>query len=177
VYDEVGFIHILSKEIWEGHPCCSFGVPADFVKQNPNTFAALYRADADRRRDGARPEKPLADGRGAVARQLPEPAKTVLEQVLTGKFADGLGNVQNVPESRRLRSLPVVLDGLWILTQMKRWGYVKGEVNYKDIAEKVYLLTDAKKYMTEVGMAPPKETMKKFKVMGKEFDPQGRTPT
>jgi nitrate/nitrite transport system substrate-binding protein len=44
VYDEVGFIHILSKEIWDGHPCCSFGVPTDFVKQNPNTFAALYRA-------------------------------------------------------------------------------------------------------------------------------------
>jgi nitrate/nitrite transport system substrate-binding protein len=24
VFDEVGFIHILSKEIWAGHPCCSF---------------------------------------------------------------------------------------------------------------------------------------------------------
>jgi nitrate/nitrite transport system substrate-binding protein len=44
VYDEVGFIHILSREIWDGHPCCSFAVPADFIKQNPNTFAALYRA-------------------------------------------------------------------------------------------------------------------------------------
>ena len=59
----------------------------------------------------------------------------------------------------------------WILSQMKRWGYIKGEIKYKDIAEKVYLLTDAKKYMAEVGMTPPKETTKKFKVMGKEFDP------
>ena len=25
VYDEVGFIHILTKEIWNGHPCCAFG--------------------------------------------------------------------------------------------------------------------------------------------------------
>ena len=25
VYDEVGFIHILSKDIWDGHPCCAFG--------------------------------------------------------------------------------------------------------------------------------------------------------
>ena len=24
VYDGVGFIHILSKEIWDGHPCCGF---------------------------------------------------------------------------------------------------------------------------------------------------------
>jgi nitrate/nitrite transport system substrate-binding protein len=26
VYDEVGFIHILSKDLWDGHPCCAFGV-------------------------------------------------------------------------------------------------------------------------------------------------------
>ncbi len=28
VYDGVGFIHILSKEIWDGHPCCAFAAPA-----------------------------------------------------------------------------------------------------------------------------------------------------
>jgi len=44
VYDEIGFIHILSKEIWDGHPCCAFGVSGAFIKENPNTFAALYRA-------------------------------------------------------------------------------------------------------------------------------------
>jgi nitrate/nitrite transport system substrate-binding protein len=59
----------------------------------------------------------------------------------------------------------------WILSQMKRWGYIKGEVRYKDIAEKVYLLTDARKQMTSLGMNPPKENSRKFMVMGKEFDP------
>src|SRR5260221_6926750 len=44
VYDEIGFIHILSKELWDGHPCCAFGVSDAFIKENPNTFAALYRA-------------------------------------------------------------------------------------------------------------------------------------
>ena len=24
VYDEIGFLHILSKELWDGHPCCAF---------------------------------------------------------------------------------------------------------------------------------------------------------
>ena len=24
IYDGVGFMHMLSKEIWDGHPCCSF---------------------------------------------------------------------------------------------------------------------------------------------------------
>jgi nitrate/nitrite transport system substrate-binding protein len=53
---------------------------------------------------------------------------------------------------------------------MKRWGYIKGDVRYKDIAEQVYLLTDARKRMAEIGMSAPKESYRKFKVMGKEFD-------
>src|SRR4030088_3249768 len=44
VYDNVGFIHILTKDIWEGHPCCAFGVPEAMIREAPNTFAALYRA-------------------------------------------------------------------------------------------------------------------------------------
>ena len=60
---------------------------------------------------------------------------------------------------------------VWILSQMKRWGYIKGDVNYKDIAEKVYLITDARKHMAEIGMTAPKDNYAKFKVMGKEFDP------
>jgi nitrate/nitrite transport system substrate-binding protein len=60
---------------------------------------------------------------------------------------------------------------VWMLTQMKRWGYIKGDVNYKQIAEKVFLLTDAKKHMAEAGFKPPEGAYKKFKVMGKEFDP------
>jgi nitrate/nitrite transport system substrate-binding protein len=171
VLDEVGFIHILSREIWNGHPCCSFAVPTDFVKQNPNTFAALYRAilkSAAMARDPK--NRPIMAEVLAPANYLNQP-KAVLEQVLTGKFADGLGNVQNVPERVDYDPFPWYSMAYWILSQMKRWGYVKGDVKYKDIAEKVYLLTDAKKYMTEVGMTPPKETMKKFTVMGKEFDP------
>ncbi len=44
VYDEVGFIHILTQQIWDGHPCGAFGTSEDFIKNNPNTFSALYRA-------------------------------------------------------------------------------------------------------------------------------------
>ena len=54
MFEEVGFIHLLTKEIWDGHPCCAFGISDEFIKQNPNTFAALYRAVLDRRGDGAR---------------------------------------------------------------------------------------------------------------------------
>ncbi len=171
VYDEVGFIHILSKEIWDGHPCCAFGVSDDFIKQNPNTFAALYRAVLGASIMASQPkDRDLIAKMIAPAQYLNQP-EAVLMQVLTGKFADGLGNIKNVPDRANFDPVPWQSMAVWMLTQMKRWGYVKGDVNYKQIAEKVFLLTDAKKQMKLAGFNPPEGAYKKFKVMGKEFDP------
>jgi nitrate/nitrite transport system substrate-binding protein len=57
------------------------------------------------------------------------------------------------------------------MTQMKRWGQLKGEVDYAGVAKQVFLATDTAKLMQEVGLTPPTATSKTFKVMGKEFDP------
>ena len=48
---------------------------------------------------------------------------------------------------------------------------MKGGVNYKQIAEKVFMITDAKKYMAEAGWQAEAGNYKRFKVMGKDFDP------
>ncbi|MGV3569212.1 MAG: CmpA/NrtA family ABC transporter substrate-binding protein [Ramlibacter sp.] len=171
VYDEVGFIHVLSKEIWDGHPCCAFGVSDAFIQQNPNTFAALYRAILTASFMASQPrDRDLMAKVIAPAQYLNQP-ETVVAQLLTGKFADGLGNIRNVPDRANFDPVPWQSMAVWMLTQMKRWGYVKGEVNYRQIAEKVFLLTDAKKYMAQAGFRPPEGAYRKFKVMGKEFDP------
>jgi nitrate/nitrite transport system substrate-binding protein len=57
------------------------------------------------------------------------------------------------------------------MTQMKRWGQIKGDVDYKAVAEQVYLATDTAKLMKDVGLTPPTTTTKSFSVMGKTFDP------
>lgn len=169
VYDEVGFIHLLTKEIWDGHPCCAFGVSDGFVQENPNTFAALYRAVLEAAAYARDPKnrKEIAAAI-APANYLNQPVP-VLEQVLTGRFADGLGKVQNVPTRIDFDPVPWDALGIWILTQMKRWGYIKGDVNYKNIADEVFLMTDARKRMQELGI---KESQpKKIVIMGKAFDP------
>jgi nitrate/nitrite transport system substrate-binding protein len=171
VYDEIGFIHILSKEIWDGHPCCAFGVSSAFIKENPNTFAALYRSVLTAAAMARDPKN-----RGLIANVIAPPnylnqPVPLLEQVLSGKFADGLGNVKNVPERVDFDPFPWQSMAVWMLTQMKRWGYIKGDVNYKQIAEQVFLATDARKRMAEVDQKAPDTAYRKFKVMGKEFDP------
>jgi nitrate/nitrite transport system substrate-binding protein len=170
VYEEVGFIHILSKELWDGHPCCSFGAPTSFIKENPNSFAALFRAvlkGAALARDPAN-RKTIAESI-APANYLNQPIP-VLEQVLTGKYADGLGNVKTDPSRVDFDPFPWYSMATWILSQMKRWGYIKGDVRWKDLSEQIYLLTDARKHMNAMGYKPPAENNKKIIVMGKVFD-------
>ncbi|MDB5881361.1 MAG: transporter nitrate-binding protein [Ramlibacter sp.] len=171
VYDEVGFIHILSKEIWDGHPCCAFGISEEFIKRNPNTFAALYRAVITSSLMASQPRDRELIAKVIAPTQYLNQPETVITQVLTGKFADGLGNIKNVPDRANFDPVPWQSMAVWMLTQMKRWGYVKGEVNYKQIAERVFLLTDAKKQMAAAGWRAPEGAYRKFKVMGKEFDP------
>jgi nitrate/nitrite transport system substrate-binding protein len=99
--------------------------------------------------------------------------ESVIAQVLTGKFADGLGGVKTVPDRADFDPVPWQSMAVWMLTQMKRWGYIKGDVNYRQIAERVFLMTDARKYMGELGQKAPAAAAAypKFKIMGREFDP------
>jgi len=171
VYDGVGFIHVLSKEIWEGHPCCAFSASKEFVTGSPNTFAALLKAIIDATAFAHKPEnrKQIAEAI-APANYLNQPV-TVIEQVLTGTFADGLGKVQQVPNRVDFDPFPWQSFAIWIMTQMKRWGQIKGDVDYAKVAQDVYLATDTAKLMKEAGFTPPAATSKTFVVMGKTFDP------
>jgi len=171
VFDGLGFIHILSRDIWDGHPCCSFSISKAFISENPNTFLALSRAiiDATGYANKAENRKEIADAI-APANYLNQPP-VVVEQALTGVFADGLGNIIKQPLRAGYDPFPWESFGVWILTQMKRWGQLKGEVNYAGIAKSVLLATDARKQMEGLGLVPPASNSKSFVVMGKPFDP------
>ena len=170
VYDGVGFIHMLSKEMWDGHPCCAFAASKEFVITLPNTYAALLKSIIDATAFAARPEnrKQIADAI-APANYLNQPV-TVLEQILTGTYADGLGSVKTDAKRIDFDPFPWESFAVWILTQMKRWGQIKGDVDYGGVARQVFLATDTAKLMKEVGLTPPANASKNFKVMGKDFD-------
>ncbi len=172
VFDGVGFIHTLSKDIWDGHPCCAFGAGEDFIKQFPNTYAALFRAIINSSLVAS-----ISTDRTEIAKAI-APAKylnqplEVLTQILTGKYPDGLGNFRSVPDRAMFDPVPWPGMAIWMLTQMKRWGYIKGDVKYAQLAEKVFRLTDAKTQMAQAGWVPPRGVYRKYDIMGKKFDPE-----
>src|SRR5271169_5316706 len=171
IYDGVGFLHILSKEIWDGHPCCAFAASRDFITQTPNSYAALIRAIVDATAFASKAEnrKQIAEAI-APANYLNQP-ETVIEQCLTGVYADGLGNVKTDPKRVDFDPFPWDSFAVWILTQMQRWGQIKGNVDYRAVAEQVFLATDTSELMKEMGLSPPSSGYKSFVVMGKPFDP------
>jgi nitrate/nitrite transport system substrate-binding protein len=103
--------------------------------------------------------------------RLPEPARDGAGAGADRQVRRRPGQRQERARPRRLRPMPWQSMAVWMLTQMKRWGYIKGDVNYKQIAEKVFLLTDAKKHMKALDQKVPEGAYPKFTIMGKEFDP------
>ena len=61
---------------------------------------------------------------------------------------------------------------IWILTQMKRWGQLKADVDYAKVASEVFLATDTAD--DDEGDGPRRRPIRRKKtivVMGKPFDP------
>ena len=79
----------------------------------------------------------------------------VIRQVLTGTYADGIGHVHHVADRVDFQPLPWYSMATWMMTQMKRWGYLRGHVDYGSLAQQIFLLTDAYNAMKQIGETPP----------------------
>ena len=174
VFEGVGFIWMLSKDIWPGHPCCAFAAKREFAEKAPNTFKALLNAivDATQYAKDKTHRKEIA---AAISpRNFLNQPQEVVEQVLTGVYPDGLGNTKNVPDRIDFDPFPYQSMAVWILTQMKRWGYVKTDVTYKKVAEEVFLTSACRDALRAAGAkAPDANSVKHTFLVGKTkvFDP------
>ena len=119
-----------------------------------------------------KPENRKAIAKAISPRNYLNQPEEVVEQVLTGVFPDGLGQTRNEPDRIDFNPFPWNSMAVWILTQMKRWGYIKGDVNYKQIAEDVFLASECGEAMKKLGYPVPPTTYEKHVIMGKVFDPE-----
>jgi len=141
------------------------------MTQMPNSYAALVRAIVDATAFASKAENRKAIAETiAPANYLNQPP-IVVEQALTGTYADGLGGIRKDPKRVDFDPFPWQSFAVWMLTQMKRWGQIKGDVDYQTIAEQIFLATDTAKLMRDMGFAAPTSASKTFVVMGKAFDP------
>jgi len=136
-----GFIHTLSKDIWEGHPCCCFAVSRDFMETYPNTYKAIMKsmlqAELALHNAGVEQKK-------IIARELSTPEylnqedPLPVEQALSGDFPDGKGGQHNIPDRIDFIPHPWPEYGKWMLSQMQRWSQLPGKIDYMEVVENVF---------------------------------------
>ncbi|RXF70893.1 CmpA/NrtA family ABC transporter substrate-binding protein [Hansschlegelia zhihuaiae] len=171
VFEGVGFLHMLTRDIFPNHPCCVVSVTDRFIRESPNSYGAMFRAvvRATEFADKAENRKQVAELL-APAAYLNQP-RTVLEQVLMGRYADGLGKVVNEPDRIGFKPFPYESTAVWLLTQLRRWNMVPADIDYQAMARQVFLATDAAKRMREIGFEAPSSGSVTHVIMGKAFDP------
>ena len=172
VYENAGFIFKLSKDLWDGHPCCAFAISQEFAKTLPNTFLALFKSIVDATHFAAKRDNRKAIAEAIAPKNYLNQPVVVVEQVLTGRYADGLGNIKEVPDRIGFDPFPWHSMAIWILTQMKRWKHIDGDVDYTRVAEQVYLAAECDKISRELGYAAHDRTSTTHTIMGKVFDPE-----
>ncbi len=172
VYENAGFIFKLSKELWDGHPCCAFAVSQEFARTFPNTFLALFKSIVDATHFAAQPDNRKAIAEAIAPKNYLNQPVVVVEQVLTGRYADGLGNIKEVPDRIGFDPFPWHSMAIWILTQMKRWKHIDGDVDYKKVAEQVYLAAECDRISRDLGYAAHDRTYTTHTIMGNVFDPE-----
>ncbi|NJN86834.1 MAG: ABC transporter substrate-binding protein [Leptolyngbyaceae cyanobacterium SL_7_1] len=172
VYEKVGFIHLLTKELWDGHPCCAFAAGQSWIDTNPNTFRAVNKAIIDAAGYANDPANRVEIANALIERKYLNQPLPVVEAVLTGNFEDGLGNTQNVPDRIGFDPYPWKSFAKWISSQLVRWELMPTDkANYEQIAQDIFLTDLSAELQTELGQTPPSDPERMETLKFDSFDP------
>ncbi|PXY41039.1 nitrate ABC transporter substrate-binding protein [Flavobacterium cheongpyeongense] len=124
----IGVPVVTSREIWKNHPEKVFVMTKEFVEKYPNTAIAITKALI---KAGKWLDDPV--NRKEATRILSKSAyvdgdKRVIDNSMLGTFEFEKGDIRSVPDFnvffRYNATYPYYSDGIWFLTQMKRWGQI-----------------------------------------------------
>ncbi|MEQ6290627.1 CmpA/NrtA family ABC transporter substrate-binding protein [Vogesella sp. GCM10023246] len=157
----VGFTVASSGDIWPDHPEKVLGTTAEWAVANPATACALIAAllDASRFVDDVRNREVVA-GLLAENAGLPLPAG-VLNAGLSGTCV--AGGLKCFDDGRV--NYPYLSDGMWFLTQYRRWGLLREEPDYLTVARQINQLALYQQAAQMAGVALPASSMRSSRLI------------
>jgi nitrate/nitrite transport system substrate-binding protein len=172
----VGFTTTTTQDIWKDHPEKVLGCSRAFVEKNPNTARALIMAvlEASKYLDNY---KNRADVATLIAQKsyVNCPADTIKGRFL-GHYDNGAGRQWTDANNMKFYNdgkvnFPYLSDGMWFMTQHKRWGLMKTDVDYLGIAKQINQIDLYKQAASQVKVPVPSSPMRSSKLMdGKVWD-------
>ncbi len=170
IRDNVGFTAATTQEIWKDHPEKVLGTTAEWVAKHPNTARAMIMAilDASKYIDDMK-------NRSAVAKIIAEKSYVntdfdSIEDRMMGHYDNGNGKKWQDANYMKFYNdgtvnFPYLSDGMWFLTQHKRWGLLKEDPDYLAVAKKVNQIELYKQAATQTKTPIPKEVMRSSKMI------------
>ncbi len=170
IHDKVGFSVATSQDVWMDHPEKVLGCTAEFVAKNPNTALAITKAILE-----ACKYIDATANRAAVAKLISGKAYVnAPEEVIAGRFVgdydNGIGKKWKDPNYMKFFNdgkvnFPYLSDGMWFLTQHKRWGLLKTDPDYLAIAKKVNRIDIYTEAAKSLGISVPSDPMRSSKLI------------
>ncbi len=171
IVDKIGFTAETTQGIWKDHPEKVLGCTAEFVQKYPNTARAMTAAviDAGRWIDAS------LSNRQKTAEIVADKAyvntdKDVIVARMLGRYDNGIGKTWDDPDSMKFYNdghvtFPYLSDGMWFLTQHRRWGLLKQDPDYLAVAKAVNRLDVYRAAATAAKAAVPKDPMRVSKLI------------
>src|SRR4051812_8672284 len=171
IADKIGFTTITTQGLWKDHPEKVLGTTAEFVQKYPNTARAMTAAvlEAGKWIDASPANrKETAEVIGAKS-YVNTDADVILGRFL-GQYEDGLGKKWTDADHMKFHNdgavnFPYLSDGMWFMTQHRRWGLLKEEPDYLAIAKKVNQIDIYKEAAAAAKTSVSKDVMRSSKLM------------
>ncbi|MDP4299469.1 CmpA/NrtA family ABC transporter substrate-binding protein [Leptothrix discophora] len=171
IADGIGITAVTTQDIWRDHPEKVLGTTAEFVQKNPNTARAMVMAilEAGRWIDtGLQNKMKMAE---AIAeKSFVNTTVDVINQRILGRYQNGLGKTWDDPNHMKFFNdgavnYPYLSDGMWFLTQHRRWGLLKTDVDYLGVAKAINQTAIYKEAATQLKINLPKSDMRSSKMI------------
>jgi nitrate/nitrite transport system substrate-binding protein len=171
IMDGIGITATTTQDIWQDHPEKVLGSTLEFAKKYPNTCRAMMAAilDAGKWIDASLANKnkmaeTIAD------KSYVNTSKDAIDQRIMGRYQNGLGKTWDDPNHMKfyndgLVNFPYLSDGMWFMTQHRRWGLLKDDPDYLAVATSVNQIALYKDAAAMTKTPVPKSPLRTSKLM------------
>lgn len=171
ILDGIGVTAATTQDVWKDHPEKVLGATAEFVQKHPNTCRAVMAAilEASRWIDAGLQNK-LRMAETIAARAYVNTSVDAINQRILGRYQNGLGRTWDDPDHMKFYdggavNFPYLSDGMWFLTQHKRWGLIKEHPDYLKIAREINRIDLYRQAATATQTPLPPSEMRSSKLM------------
>jgi len=171
IADGIGITATTTQDIWPDHPEKVLGTTAEFAKKYPNTARAVTAAilEAGKWIDAGLQNK-MKMAETIADKAYVNTSVDVINQRILGRYQNGLGKTWDDKNHMKFfadgnATFPFLSDGMWFLTQHKRWGLLKDHPDYLNVAKQINHIDIYKQAAAASNTPVPKDVIRTSKFM------------